>query len=135
MLSLVSVILTIASNVDGVREVLAAQFNVDGIGLLADIAHQILGTENDIVVQGSCQAGHETIVMSVAGESMNGGDGVLGEVRLVFENCAHTLPTRLPLIAPVLRPIVNLARHRCIDEAGCLAVLELGKPVAMGTGT
>ena len=95
-------------HVDGVREVLAAQFNVDGIGLLADIAHQILGTENDIVVQGSCQAGHETIVMSVA---------------------------RLPLIAPVLRPIVNLARHRCIDEAGCLAVLELGKPVAVGTGT
>ena len=41
---------------------------MDGIGLLADIAHQIFGTENDIVVQGSCQAGHEAVVMTVAGK-------------------------------------------------------------------
>ena len=70
----------VAGDVDGVREVLAAQFDVNGAGLLADIAHQILGTENDLVVQGCCQAGHEAVVMTVAGKGLYGGDGVFGEV-------------------------------------------------------
>ena len=70
----------VAGNVDVVRQVLAAQFDVNGAGLLADIAHQILGTENDVVVQGCRQAGHEAVVMTVAGEGVYGGDGVLIEV-------------------------------------------------------
>ena len=63
--------------------------------------------------------------MTVAGKGVYGGDGVLGEVRLVFENCADTLPARFPLVAPEIRAAVNLARHRRVDEAGILAVLEL----------
>ena len=74
----------IACDINSVREVLAAQFDVDGIGLFTDIAHQILGAENDVVVQGLCETGHEAIVMAVAGEGVYGCDGVLGEVRLVL---------------------------------------------------
>ena len=115
----------VACDINSVREVFAAQFDVDGVGLFADIAHQVLGTENDVVVQGLCEAGHEAVVMAVAGEGVYGCDGVFGEVRLVFENCADTLPARFPLVAPEIRAAVNLARHRRIDEAGILAVLEL----------
>ena len=74
----------IASDVDGAREVFASQFDVDGVGLFADIAHQILGAENDVVVQGLCEAGHEAVVMVIAGEGMHGCDSVFGEVGLVL---------------------------------------------------
>ena len=56
----------VACDVDVVGEISAVQFDMDGTGLLTDIAYQILGTENDVVVQGCCQAGHEAVVMTVA---------------------------------------------------------------------
>ena len=60
----------VACDVDVVGEISAVQFDMDGTGLLTDIAYQILGTENDVVVKGCRQAGHEAVVMVIAGEGV-----------------------------------------------------------------
>ena len=74
----------VAGDVDVVGQMLAAEFYVYGACFLARICNEGLCAKHDIFVQGCRQAGHEAVVMVIAGEGVYWGDGVSGEMRLVL---------------------------------------------------